>query len=69
MPKKPQKPITIQDLYPDLCPEEQEEAKANLLRYLNVVWRIYKRLESEGRLDEIKSSLLRHEWEKRSKSK
>jgi hypothetical protein len=35
--------VTIQDLYPELSPEEQEEAHRQLQAYLKVVWRIYKR--------------------------
>ncbi len=67
MPKKPHKPPTIQDLYPDLSPEEQIEAEYNLKRYVNLCWRIYNRLKDGGKLDEIKSLQLRREWEKRSK--
>jgi hypothetical protein len=46
MRKKTQKPPTIQDLNPELSPEELEEAEANLLAYVDVVWRIYKRAET-----------------------
>jgi hypothetical protein len=28
--------VTIQDLYPELTPEQQEEAERNLLGYLDV---------------------------------
>ncbi|MEJ7862397.1 MAG: hypothetical protein WKF90_12275 [Pyrinomonadaceae bacterium] len=51
--------VTIQDLYPELTPEQQEEAERNLLGYLDVVRRIYERLESEGRLDELAETLSR----------
>jgi hypothetical protein len=56
--------ITIQDLYPDLTPEEQAEAERNLLAYLDVVRRIFERLKEEGRLDE---DHLREEWKKGSR--
>ena len=36
---------TIQDLYPNLSPEELTEAEQNLDRYLNVVIGIFERLE------------------------
>jgi len=41
------KRITINDLYPELSPEEQAEAQYNLKRYLNLVWRIYERVRRE----------------------
>jgi hypothetical protein len=56
-------------LYPDLSPEEQAEAEKNLKAYVGVVWKIYNRLKDEGKLGEVKNSLLRHEWEKRSRKK
>lgn len=55
--------ITTQDLYPDLNPEQQAEAEYNLLGYLDIVRRIYKRLEEEGKLEELAEVLSR---EKRS---
>lgn len=36
-------PMTIQNLYPDLTPEQQEEAEYNLKRYIRVIERIYRR--------------------------
>ena len=54
------KPLTIQDLYPDLSPEEQEKAEYDLKRYVGLVRRIYNRLEAEGRLDELKEELKNH---------
>jgi len=51
--------VTIQDLYPELTLEQQEEAERNLLGYLDVVRRIYERLESEGRLDKLTEVLAR----------
>ncbi|HSK73516.1 MAG TPA: hypothetical protein VK892_17600 [Pyrinomonadaceae bacterium] len=40
--------ITIDDLYPDLSPEEQREAEYRLLRYLAVVKRIFERISREN---------------------
>jgi hypothetical protein len=39
--------ITIDDLYPDLSPQEREEAHFRLLRYLAVVKRIFERISRE----------------------
>lgn len=41
---------TLAELYPHLTPEEQKEAEENIMRYLEVVLRIYNRisLEHEG---------------------
>jgi hypothetical protein len=69
MAKKTQKPMTIQDLYSDYSPEEQEEARIMWKNYVALVWRIYNRLKIEGKLEDVKKSLLRHEWEKRSRKK
>ena len=52
--------VMIQDLYPELSPKQQEEAEQNLLGYLDVVCRIYERIEAEGRLDEL-GEILRRE--------
>jgi hypothetical protein len=41
------KPITIQDIYPQLSLEEQTEAEHNLKEYVLLVWRIFERLERE----------------------
>lgn len=60
--------ITIADLYPELSPEEQAEAKENWLRYLQVVRRIFEyigedhpeiltELEKRARLRKEKGSL------------
>jgi len=38
---------TIQNLYPELTPEEQSEVEHALRRYLALVWRIYQRLRRE----------------------
>lgn len=39
---------TIQTLYPNYTPEEQTEAEDTLKRYLNLVWRIYSRIQREN---------------------
>lgn len=39
--------ITIDDLYPDLSPEQQAEAEYHLLRYLALVKRIFERIARE----------------------
>jgi hypothetical protein len=38
---------TLRDLYPNLTDDELREAEENLARYLELVLRIYKRLEAE----------------------
>jgi len=38
------KPVTIQDLYPDMSEGELVEAEANLKSYVAVIVRIYDRL-------------------------
>lgn len=52
MDRKPPK-LIIQDLYPDLSPEEQQEAAENLHRYMDLVWHMYNRLKREGKLNEV----------------
>ena len=39
--------LTIRDLYPDLSEEELKIAEENLERYLELVVRIFKRIEAE----------------------
>ena len=39
--------LTIQDLYPELTPEQQETAQENLDRYVALTWRIFLRFEAE----------------------
>jgi hypothetical protein len=48
---------SIEDLYPDLSPEEEQEAKENLDQYINLVWRIYNRLKMEGKMGEVMEEL------------
>ncbi len=43
--------LSIADLYPDLTPEEQAEAKYNLQRYVEVVGRILDKFEEDDKLD------------------
>ncbi len=69
MNQKSQKPPTIEDLYPDLSPEEREEAKENLRRYLDLVRRIYERLKREGKLDEALTEIRKHRDEQNQKEK
>lgn len=45
--KKPPKRPTIEDLYPELSPEEQEEAERNLRAYLELVVRIFERIRQQ----------------------
>jgi len=65
------KPISIEDLYPEYSSKEQKEAEKNIDDYLNLVWRIFNRVKSEDGLGELKAERekdnLRKEWEKRSK--
>lgn len=42
------KRITIQEIYPNLSPEELSEAEYNLREYALLVWRIYKRVKREN---------------------
>jgi hypothetical protein len=53
---------TLEDLYPDLTPEEQDKVERNLSQYVDLIKRIYKRFESEGKL---KATFLKHQWLKR----
>jgi hypothetical protein len=47
------KPPTIRDLYPDLTEEQLVEVEESLDRYIELVLRIFKRLESDGKLDSL----------------
>jgi hypothetical protein len=42
---------------PELSEKELAEATQNLLDYMKVVWRMYKRQEAEGTLDEWRARL------------
>lgn len=44
---EPETTPTLRDLYPDLTDEELREAEENLQGYLEVVLRIYERLQAE----------------------
>jgi len=46
----------VRNLMPDANEEDLKEATVNFRAYLAVLYRIFLRLESEGRLDEIKST-------------
>ena len=41
-------PKTIADLYPQLSLDEQAEAADTLKRYVNLVWRIYRRVRRQS---------------------
>jgi len=43
MPDEPEHRLTIKCLYPDLTPEQQQEAEKNLLGYIQTVWKVYQR--------------------------
>lgn len=45
--KRPPERPTIGDLYPELSPEEQEEAERNLRAYLELVVRIFERIRRQ----------------------
>ena len=53
------KRITIQEVYPDLLPEEQAEAEYNLREYALLVWRIYERVKREN--PEILTEMLKND--------
>lgn len=42
------KQVQLKDLYPELNREEYAQIEFNLKRYLDLVWRIYKRQGSEN---------------------
>lgn len=41
-------PKTIENLYPQLSPDEQAEAAYTLKRYVALVWRIYQRARGQS---------------------
>jgi len=45
---------TVRHWMPEASDEELKEATINFREYLGVVYRIFLRLEAEGRLDEIR---------------
>lgn len=45
--KTSKKPLTISDLYPDLTPKQKEEAEYFLRRYIDLIRRICRRIETE----------------------
>jgi hypothetical protein len=46
---KKQRHLTIRDLYPEMNDTQLAEAEQNLRGYVQVIWRIYKRLKAEGK--------------------
>lgn len=59
--KKPRKRPTIEDLYPELPPEKQREAEANLRAYLELVVRIFERIRREPGGEKFLASLTEEE--------
>ncbi len=47
-PKLKPAPKTIENLYPQLSPDEQAEAADTLKRYVDLVWRIYQRIRRQS---------------------
>jgi RIO-like serine/threonine protein kinase len=45
--KTSKKHLTISDLYPDLTPAQQQDAEYFLRRYIDLIKRIYERVERE----------------------
>lgn len=46
--RQPDGDLTINDLYPGLSPEEQEQAEYRMLRYLAVVREIFEQIVEEN---------------------
>jgi hypothetical protein len=40
--------VTIEQLYPDLSPEEREEAEVNLRLYIELIIRIHERIQRDN---------------------
>jgi hypothetical protein len=59
--KRPPERPTIEDLYPELSPEEQEEAERNLRAYLELVVRIFERIRRQPGGEEILRQLTEDE--------
>ena len=55
--KKPANVPTIEDLYPELSPEQLEEAEQNLRAYLELVVRIFERVRKEPGGEELIQAL------------
>jgi len=53
--KSPHAKKTIRALYPNLTPEQAEEAEENIRRYLSVILRIYERLHYRQEADREQS--------------
>jgi hypothetical protein len=50
-------PITIHDLFPSMDEKQQKEAEENLTQYLDLVMRIFTRLETNRESDATASTL------------
>jgi len=60
----------LEELYPELSPEEREVAIANLHRYFEVIYDIFLELESKDVLDEtLEKNRLKKQWQKRFQKK
>ena len=64
MPKKRPQRVTIEDLYPELSPEERKEAEYNLRAYLELVVRIFERVRRQPEGKELLRSLTEDEGER-----
>lgn len=56
---------TIEDLYPELSPEQLEEAERNLRAYLELVVRIFERVRKEPGGEKLLRSLTEDEENRR----
>lgn len=66
--QKADKPKNFRDLFPELSEKELQEAEENLEAYLEVVLRIFERIESDPvAYAEFKKSLAEQKPKKRSK--
>ena len=45
--QEPSQPVTFQNLYPNLDPQDREAAQERFDRYLEIVLRIYERVRSD----------------------
>lgn len=61
MPKTPKVAPSVRDLYPHLSEEELHEAEENLDRYLELILRIYERIERDPETYERLQAALRGE--------
>lgn len=68
--QKADKSKHLRDLFPELSEKELEEAEENLVAYLEVVMRIYQRIQNDPvAYAEFKKSLAEQKPKKRSRKK